>query len=210
MPRARTGARNVRHSRTLGNKKAFDAPIAVPSRSPRTDVLGVQREKPRSWACLCLEKARQGGKICRESVEAWALGYACPGDGCIRPHGERRSRRAGKSPLEDAERVRRPAATPRHLGRTLREECRAVVGRQAGDQVLRARRADPAAGVLRRGVQGLDRVVLDDAGLPHRQVPRARLLHHRAVRPAASASSSAGSGSAAATSCATRSMPSTA
>ena len=56
--------------------------------------------------------------------------------------------------------------------------------RQVRDQVLRAGCADPAAGVLRRGVEGLDRIVLDDAGLPHRQVSGARLLHHGAVRAA--------------------------
>ncbi len=40
----------------------------------------------------------------------------------------------------------------------------------------------PAARVLRCGLQGLDRVLLDDAGLSHRQVSVARLLHDRAVR----------------------------
>ena len=67
----------------------------------------------------------------------------------------------------------------------------------------------PAARVLRRGFQGVDRVVLDDAGLSHRQVPVARLLHYRAVRALARASSWPGSGTAAATSCGTRSTPST-
>ena len=37
--------------------------------------------------------------------------------------------------------------------------------------------------MLRRGLQRIDRVLLDDARLSHRQVSRARLLHHRAVRP---------------------------
>ena len=67
--------------------------------------------------------------------------------------------------------------------RALHQGHRAHVRRQVRGEVLRARRAHSAARVLRRGLQGIDRVVLDDARLPHRQVSRAGLLHHRAVRP---------------------------
>src|SRR5215510_4680316 len=56
---------------------------------------------------------------------------------CLGPDGGDHGReRAGKSPLEDAERVRQPAAAPRHFGCAFRKERRAVVRRQARDQVL--------------------------------------------------------------------------
>ena len=58
--------------------------------------------------------------------------------------------------------------------------------------------------------KGSVEVVLDDAGLPRRQVSGAGLLHHGAVRAGDRRVPRPGSGSAAATSCATRSTPSTA
>ena len=56
--------------------------------------------------------------------------------------------------------------------------------RQVRHQVLRAGRAGAGAGMLRCRVQGLGRVLLDDAGLPHRQARTRRVVLHRgAVRP---------------------------
>ena len=73
-----------------------------------------------------------------------------------------------------------------HLGPSgvaLLQGHRAHVRRQVRDQVLRAGRDRSRPRVLRCGLQGLGRGVLDDARLQHRQVSRARLLHHGAVRP---------------------------
>ena len=120
-----------------------------------------------------------------------------------------RRERAGARALEDGERVRQPVAAPRHFGRAILQGHRAAVRGSIRDEVLRARGAGSRARVLRCGVEGFGGGVLDDAGLSHRQVPGARVLHHGAVRARTSASSWPGNGSAAATSCATRSTPST-
>ena len=86
--------------------------------------------------------------------------------------------------LENAERVRQPAHAPRTLGAALREGHRGDDRRPVRHPVLRAGRARAVARMLRRGIQGIGRGLLDHAGLPRRQVPGARVLHHRAVRAA--------------------------
>ena len=68
----------------------------------------------------------------------------------------------------------------------------------------------PALECFDAASKGSVEVLLDHARLPHRQDPGTGVLHHGAVRPAATASSSPGRSSAAATSSRTRSTPSTA
>jgi TRAP-type mannitol/chloroaromatic compound transport system substrate-binding protein len=66
-----------------------------------------------------------------------------------------------------------------HLGASgvrFSKDIERMSGGTARSKVLRAGRAHPAARVLRRGLQGIDRVVLDDARLSHRQVSRARFF----------------------------------